>query len=101
MQLRTVRRGSESTQSVQVTLRRHVSNALDHGDTEMQLTETVVQLAIDNGTYPSEIYKAAPLDRWGTPEELAEAVVFLASEKASWISGEELVVDGGSIVNTR
>ena len=40
------------------------------------------------------------MDRWGSPEELAEAVVFLASEKASWINGEELVVDGGSIVSS-
>jgi NAD(P)-dependent dehydrogenase (short-subunit alcohol dehydrogenase family) len=43
------------------------------------------------------MYKSVPLFRWGLPEEIAQAVVFLASEKASFITGEELIVDGGSV----
>ena len=35
-----------------------------------------------------------PIKRWGLPEEIAEAVVFLCSEKASLITGEDLTVDG-------
>jgi NAD(P)-dependent dehydrogenase (short-subunit alcohol dehydrogenase family) len=37
-----------------------------------------------------------PLGRLGTPEEVAEAVVFLASDQAAWITGVNLVVDGGT-----
>jgi 3-oxoacyl-[acyl-carrier protein] reductase len=37
---------------------------------------------------------AAPLARLGTPDDVADAVVFLASPLARWISGAELVVDG-------
>ena len=36
-----------------------------------------------------------PLQRFGRPEEIADAVVFLASERASFITGACLVVDGG------
>ena len=40
----------------------------------------------------------APLGRLGRPEDVAEAVVFLASEKASFITGQVLTADGGFIV---
>lgn len=36
-----------------------------------------------------------PAGRFGTVEEVANVVVFLASEKASWIVGASLNVDGG------
>jgi 3-oxoacyl-[acyl-carrier protein] reductase len=39
--------------------------------------------------------RAAPLARLGTPNDVADACVFLASPLATWISGHDLVVDGG------
>ena len=42
---------------------------------------------------------AVPAKRLGTPEEIAEAVVFLASTPATYIQGHNLVVDGGYIVH--
>jgi NAD(P)-dependent dehydrogenase (short-subunit alcohol dehydrogenase family) len=39
--------------------------------------------------------KRTPLSRPGQPEEVADAALFLASEEASYVTGEELMVDGG------
>ena len=36
-----------------------------------------------------------PLGRIGTPEEIAELMVFLASDKASFITGQTITADGG------
>jgi 3-oxoacyl-[acyl-carrier protein] reductase len=41
-----------------------------------------------------------PLGRYGLPEEIAAAVVFLASEKASFITGQAINVDGGMVKAT-
>ena len=45
---------------------------------------------------PSEEQLAEiPLRRWGDPQELGDVVCFLASERARYVSGQTLVVDGG------
>jgi 3-oxoacyl-[acyl-carrier protein] reductase len=41
--------------------------------------------------------KTIPLRRGGTPEDVANACVFLASEKSSYITGQTLHVDGGML----
>lgn len=42
-------------------------------------------------------FSTLPIPRWGRPEEVTEAVLFLASDGASYCSGAEVVVDGGML----
>jgi 3-oxoacyl-[acyl-carrier protein] reductase len=47
--------------------------------------------------YLDEAARDVPMGRLGRPEELADAIVFLASERASYVNGATLSVDGGMI----
>jgi 3-oxoacyl-[acyl-carrier protein] reductase len=44
------------------------------------------------------IHNKIPLGRTGTPEEIAAAVIFLASSEAAYITGQVLSVDGGIVM---
>ncbi|MHB1059677.1 MAG: SDR family NAD(P)-dependent oxidoreductase [Rhodanobacter sp.] len=54
-------------------------------------------------TEQPELYRATlakiPFGRFGKPEEIAHAALFLASPWAGWITGQTLVVDGGQMLN--
>ena len=45
-----------------------------------------------------DLAEQTPLGRLGTPEDVAHAVAFLASDKASFLTGQILAADGGFIV---
>jgi NAD(P)-dependent dehydrogenase (short-subunit alcohol dehydrogenase family) len=49
-----------------------------------------MQTAIDD-----YINASAPLKRWGKPQEVARSVLFLASDDAAYITGGDMLVDGG------
>ena len=45
------------------------------------------------------IKSSVPMNRFGTPEEISDAAVFLCSDRAKFITGATLVVDGGQTVS--
>jgi len=54
---------------------------------------------LENNPSMNALTKEIPLQRFGNPEEFAAAVVFMASARASYITGSSLAVDGGWIKN--
>jgi 3-oxoacyl-[acyl-carrier protein] reductase len=49
-----------------------------------------------NGPYAETLKQFMALGRYGAPEDIANAVAFLASAKAQYITGSTLTVDGGA-----
>ena len=56
---------------------------------------TKLALAVHTPEIRAAYHDAIPLNRYGGEQEIAEAIVFLASDKASYITGQLLCVDGG------
>ena len=65
-------------------------NAICPGPVETEMAKLVHSVAIR-----SDYHDAIPLGRYGTPEEMANAVGFLCSDEASFVNGQFLAVDGG------
>ena len=43
----------------------------------------------------SDLAKSVPIRRFGDPEEIASITLFLASEKNTYITGQNIMIDGG------
>ena len=56
---------------------------------------TKLAMAVHSQEIIDAYHDAIPLNRYGSEAEIAEAIVFLGSEKASYITGQTLAVDGG------
>lgn len=46
-------------------------------------------------TLLAQVIGRYPISRWGTPQEIAEVVLFLATERSAWMTGQIIPVDGG------
>lgn len=71
-------------------------NSIHPGYVSTPLVEDLVgQIGSDTARIRGQFAKAHPLGRLGQPEDIAEGAVYLASEAGRWITGSELVIDGG------
>ena len=87
------------TRSMAVELGAHkiVVNAIAPGMTETEGARPIFR----EERRRTGIEKSVPLNRAGTPEEVASAAVFLASDECSYVNGSAIVVDGGFLAYER
>ncbi len=71
-------------------------NAVCPGVIETPLTQYFLDRSDDPVSLRAEYEAAAPLNRMGTPEEVANCVLFLASDESTFVTGSALVVDGAT-----
>ena len=67
-------------------------NAINPGMVE---TEGTHSAGITDGEWRKQVEQSTPLGRIGQPQDIAPAVVFLASPDTAWLTGETIVIAGG------
>jgi len=91
--VRTGLLGLVKSLSTEVALHGITVNNIMPGYTSTNRLEELIQ----KNPKVAEVKEAIPMKRFGTPEEFAAAAAFLVSERASYITGQSLAVDGGWI----
>jgi 3-oxoacyl-[acyl-carrier protein] reductase len=72
-------------------------NAILPGITDTDALDAVIPPGLDKYTFLSEqVKEVVPLQRLGTPEDVAGAALFLASELSGFVTGDKIIVGGGS-----
>jgi meso-butanediol dehydrogenase / (S,S)-butanediol dehydrogenase / diacetyl reductase len=74
-------------------------NAVCPGDIDTPLVAAYFQTAEDPAALRAEVEAEYPLGRIAQPREIARAVVFLASDDSSFMSGQPLILDGGLLAD--
>nr|HPO49752.1 SDR family oxidoreductase [Spirochaetota bacterium] len=84
--------GLTKTMAAELAKRNITVNAVAPGFIDTDMTKAVSDKAKE------EFLKLIPMDKVGEAKDIAEAVAFFASDRAKYITGQTLVVDGGMML---
>ncbi|MCP4184948.1 MAG: glucose 1-dehydrogenase [Hyphomicrobiales bacterium] len=73
-------------------------NALCPGWVDTPFNEPYIRQMGGREAIEAYVSKTIPMGRWATVEEIAESILFLASDRSSFITGHALVIDGGECI---
>jgi meso-butanediol dehydrogenase / (S,S)-butanediol dehydrogenase / diacetyl reductase len=84
--------------AVDVAARNIRANCICPGVIDTALTDQFLAVVEDPQRLHEEYASVAPLGRTGQPHEIANCILFLASDEASFVTGAALVADGGTVI---
>ena len=70
-------------------------NSIHPGVIETPMLQAVIDRSEDPVAARAEWMKSEPIGRFGRPEDIAYGALYLASDEAAFVTGSELVIDGG------
>ncbi|HOJ31298.1 MAG TPA: SDR family oxidoreductase [bacterium] len=70
-------------------------NGISPGYIKTELTEPLY----NDSKFSDWVVKRTPLGRWGIPDDIGPAVIFLCSDEASFITGQTIIIDGGFLAS--
>jgi NAD(P)-dependent dehydrogenase (short-subunit alcohol dehydrogenase family) len=73
-------------------------NAVCPGIIDTPLTQSFLERAEHPHALRAQYAAVAPMNRLGTPREIANCILFLASDEAGFVTGAALVADGGTLI---
>jgi len=73
-------------------------NALCPGWVDTPFNEPYIKQMGGRAAIEAYVREKIPMSRWATAEEIAESILFLASDRSSFITGHALVIDGGECI---
>ena len=65
------------------------------------MREVAQNMGVTPEAYLEKIGSTVPLGRLASVDEIGDLVVFLASKESKYITGQEIVIDGGNLIQTK
>lgn len=73
-------------------------NSVHPGAVQTRMLDDFLKIIPDQAAAHKMLADKVPLGRVGSPQDIANAILYLASDESSWVTGTEMCIDGGSLL---